>query len=555
MSIGLTLLFLTLLHLYYGVLALKFVTGAGYKSWQALLPFYNVYIMTKVIHRPWWWTILAVLPVVGNVMMVVIFFELMHMYRIANILNTILGVITFGIYFGYLGYTSKLKYQDRDIKIIRKYISEGFASIVFAVVAATLIRAYTFEAFVIPTPSMEKSMLVGDFLFVSKLQYGSRLPMTPFSMPLMHNRVPFTEVKSFTDIVTFPYLRLPKISDVKRNDPVVFNYPMEDHYPVDKREHYVKRCVALPGDLMEIRNGNILIDGEESPMPAGVQKQGQYFVRTKGQLSTSKFKETYNVNTDPAAGEFTFIGFNATNGNSSHPDIKPNHYEYVVNLSDSQYVAFQELANIDTLFPMDLKANLKGLPLSLQNFYNQTSYVNAENPQERGVFPHMPALKWTRDNYGPLRIPAAGASIDLTVNNYAFYKRIIEVYEGHSFKMVAPSAGSLQHRFLIDGEERDSYTFEQDYYWMMGDNRHNSLDSRFWGFVPADHIVGKPVFIWMSFDKYAESWADKIRFDRVFTTVSNNGKRFSYFWPFVIVVVGISLFNRWRQKKAGAAKS
>lgn len=549
MSIGLTLIFLTLLQIYYGVLALKFVTGAGYKSWQALLPFYNIYIMTRVIQRPWWWTILAVLPVVGNVMMVVIYFELMHMYRIANIVNTVLGVISFGLYFGYLGYTSKLKYQERDLKIIRKYISEGFASIVFAIVAATLIRAYTFEAFVIPTPSMEKSMMVGDFLFVSKLQYGSRLPMTPFSLPLMHNRVPFTQVKAFSDIVEFPYLRLPKVSEVERNDPVVFNYPMEDHYPVDKREHYVKRCVALPGDLLEIRNGALLIDGKESTMPAGVQKQSQYFLRTKGQLATLNLKEEYNINIEPAAGELTFIGFNSGKGNASHSDIKPNHYEYVINLSDSQFVAFQALANIDTIYAMNLRAKHKGVPLSLKNFYNQTSYVNPENSKERGVFPHIGSLNWTRDNYGPLLMPAAGASVDLTVNNYAFYKRIIEVYEGHSFKMVAPSSGSLQHRFLIDGEERDSYTFEQDYYWMMGDNRHNSLDSRFWGFVPADHIVGKPVFIWMSFDKYAESWANKIRFDRVFTTVSNDGKRFSYFWPFVIVVIGITVFNRWRKNK------
>jgi signal peptidase I len=235
MNVSETLIFLFVLYLYYGVLALRFVQGAGYSAWQALIPFYNIYIMTKVIDRPWWFVILAILPVVGNIVMIVIFYELMHVYRIANTKNTVLGVISLGLYFGYLSFTSKLKYEGRDKDQIRKHIGEGFSSIVFAIVAATLIRAFTFEAFTIPTPSMEKSLLVGDFLFVSKLQYGSRLPMTPFSLPLMHNKVPFTNIKAFTDIVKFPYLRLPKITKVERNDAVVFNYPMEDEYPIDKR--------------------------------------------------------------------------------------------------------------------------------------------------------------------------------------------------------------------------------------------------------------------------------------------------------------------------------
>ncbi|WP_421753333.1 signal peptidase I [Croceimicrobium sp.] len=551
MSIGLTLIFLTLLQVYYGVLALRFITGAGYKSWQALLPYYNIYIMTKVIHRPWWWTILAILPVVGNVMMVVIFFELMHMYRIANIINTVLGVITLGLYFGYLGYTSKLKYQDRDIQIIRKYISEGFASIVFAVVAATLIRAYTFEAFTIPTPSMEKSLMVGDFLFVSKLQYGSRLPMTPFSLPLMHNKVPFTEVKSFSDAVTFPYLRLPKISDVKRNDPVVFNYPMEDYYPVDKREHYVKRCLGLPGDQLNIKDGEVYINGETQEMPDRTIKQFQYFVRTQGYLNENHLKEDFDINTTGDATDVIDLRELHTNivrnyGNRvGQIEIPQGMQDYVVTISDAAIETFKQISNIDTLFVLNHKYLDKSIPSSLQ-FYYAAYHDNGSQ-----IFPPGNPYHWTRDNFGPIQIPAAGSQVELTINNYHLYKRIIEVYEGHDFKVVSPKQG-MSHKFIIDGQEQTHYSFAQDYYWMMGDNRHNSLDSRYWGFVPADHIVGKPVFIWMSYDKYA-SGMDKIRTDRVFTTVSGDGERRSYFWYFVGVVAAFYGFRYWRNKKKQAA--
>lgn len=542
-----TLLFLVALYFYYGIIGLRFLTQAGYKTWQALIPFYNIYIMTKVIERPWWWVILAILPVVGNVMMVVIFFELMHMYRLANVKNTVLGVVTIGLYFAYLSYSSELKYQQRDINDIRKYISEGFASIVFAIIAATLIRSYTFEAFTIPTPSMEKSLMVGDFLFVSKIQYGSRLPMTPFSVPMMHNRVPFTSLKSFTDIVQFPYLRLPKISEVKRNDPVVFNYPVEDHFPVDKREHYVKRCLALPGDTLEIKGGEVYINGERNQLPERADRQFQYYVQTnQTPLSPRQLKEEFDIN---ALSE-TEQQRRQESGDAILINRGPNVNEYIVTISDSQLEAFKQLPNIREVIrfnsPKDLKKLNKELPVTLQRIYQQfpSFQPNSEifpNPANSQSLP----FKWTRDNYGPIYMPKAGNKVELTINNYHLYRRIIEVYEGHDFKMDG-------HRFFIDGVETTEYQFAQDYYWMMGDNRHNSLDSRYWGFVPADHIVGKPVFIWMSYDKYA-SGLDMIRFDRVFTLVNGEGKPRSYFWPFIILVAAFYGYSSWKKKKKQSA--
>jgi signal peptidase I len=546
MNVTETLIFLFVLYLYYGVLALKFVKGAGYSTWQALTPFYNIYIMTKVIDRPWWFVILAILPVVGNIVMIVIFYELLHVYRIANTKNTVLGVISLGLYFGYLGFSTKLKYEGRNKDEIRKHIGEGFSSIIFAIVAATLIRAFTFEAFVIPTPSMEKSLLVGDFLFVSKLQYGSRLPMTPFSLPLMHNKVPFTNIKAFSDFVQFPYLRFPKITKVERNDAVVFNYPMEDQYPIDKREHYVKRCVALPGDTLQIIDREIFINGALSILPDLADRQFQYYVRTNNTpLSAKMIKDRFDINMLSSSDQQS----RKEEGAASLYNYGPGFNEYIVTISDSQIEEFQAMPNITRVEVINSEINFddypKDLPPSLFDLYHKYEPLLVNN----STFPN-PAnsrdvlFKWTRDNYGPIVLPKEGGTVELTVNNIYLYRRIIEVYEGNTLKQEG-------RKFFLNDAEITHYTFEQDYYWMMGDNRHNSLDSRYWGFVPADHIVGKPVFIWMSFDKYARSFSEKIRTDRIFSLAGGNGERRSYFFPFIVLIaIGYGVNYWWKKKKS-----
>jgi len=542
-----TIIFLIALYLYYGILALQFIKGAGYKTWQALIPFYNIYIMTKVIDRPWWFVILAILPVVGNIVMVVIFYELLHVYRIANTKNTVLGVITLGLYFGYLSMDKTLKYQGRDKQEIRKHIGEGFSSIVFAIIAATLIRAFTFEAFTIPTPSMEKSLMVGDFLFVSKLQYGSRIPMTPFSLPLMHNKIPFTNIKAFSDLVQFPYLRFPKITDVERNDPVVFNYPMEDEYPVDKREHYVKRCVGLPGDTLKIVDREIYINGAINQLPDLADRQFQYYVRTNSTpLSPTMVKERFDINMLSDSEQQSMQEQGAAVLINRGPDF----YEYLITISDSEINDFKAMPNIVSTEVINSEISLSDYPDNMPPTLYQLYHKYAPFQVNKDIFPN-PAnskdvlFKWTRDNYGPIILPKAGAKVELTVNNIHLYRRIIEIYEGNTLKQEG-------RKFIINGEVQSHYTFQQDYYWMMGDNRHNSLDSRYWGFVPADHIVGKPVFIWMSYDKYAREFGDKVRTDRVFSLAGGDGERRSYFWPFAIIIALGYGINFWRKKKKAA---
>ena len=519
------LLLLLVLYLYLGAITWKFFTQAGRKAWEAFIPVYNLFVMIRIIQRPWWWIILALLPVVGNVMLVVMLYELMHVYRYSKIKHILLTIVTAGLYLGYLNYTEKLEYKGRDYEEIRKHVNELTASIIFAVVAATAIRAFTFEAFVIPTPSMEKSLMVGDFLFVSKLHYGSRVPMTPLSLPLVHNKIPGTESPSYTDALKLPYMRLPALQDVQRNQALVFNYPMQEEQPVDKRDHYVKRCIALPGDTLEIVDRKVFINGERSELPERANPQFTYYVQTDGlDFNRKLLKERFDIN---------YLSPTEQRQMQDPGDVRrypgrQNAYE--ITISEDALPEFKKLNNVTEVRPLIQDKNLA-------------------DKLRQPVFPNSPhndtlTFRWTLDNYGPLYMPQAGDQVELTPENILKFKRIIEVYEGNDLAIRNGKA-------IINGEEADTYTFQQGYYWAMGDNRHNSLDSRFWGYVPADHVVGKPVFIWMSYDKFKDGLFDKIRTNRVFTTVHGEGEPMSFFWPFVGVVVIIYVVNYYRKRKKG----
>lgn len=562
MSINLILLFLAV-EIIGGIFTFNFYKAAGRKAWEAFVPFYRIYVWLKIVERPWWWVILVYLPVVGNVMMVVLVFELLHVFNFRPLKHTIFSVITLGLYLGYLNFTAKLNYVGRDIKNMRKHVSELAASLIFAIVAATVIRAFTFEAFVIPTPSMEKSLLVGDFLFVSKLHYGSRPPMTPLSLPLVHNKIPLTTsfkdfgVDSYLDWPQLPYWRFPKIQDVERGDPVVFNYPAEDIRPInmegkvrpiDKREHYVKRCLGIPGDTLKIIDRRVYLNGNEFRFPPRANPQWQYYVETNGKdFNPDLLKKRFDIN--------YITGRDAIMSSDVLPiQTEPNQpiSTYLVTISQDAVEDFKTLPNVKEVIPIDGRTNWKedkAIPESLAKLYSTNqAYLGLRsgdlfpNPKNQQEVP----FKWTRDNYGPLWIPKEGSSIELNLKNYYKYQRAITAYEGNTLEM-------RNGKFILNGKEATSYTFKQNYYWMMGDNRHASDDSRYWGFVPEDHIVGKPVFIWMSWDKYAKG-LNKIRFDRVFTTVNGDSDRRSYFWPFIVAVVIIYLGSYYYKKRRRARK-
>ncbi len=346
---------------------------------------------------------------------------------------------------------------------------EWIDAIAFAVVAATLIRTFFIEAYTIPTSSMEKSLLVGDFLFVSKVNYGARTPMTPISFPFAHNTLPLVSAKSYLEWFSMPYYRLPGFQKIKNNDVVVFNYPFEDGRPVDKKENYIKRCLAIPGDSIKIIDQQVYINNVPAKNPE--KMQFKYYVKLSGPGLT---EETIREN-----------------------DI-------------TEFSSLSNQGDFDFTLTKKAKSVLKSKP-----------YVAAIDPvlQPKGVFmnyifPYRQELAWNVDNYGPLYVPKKGDVIKLDAINYWIYERAIKTYENN------PTFTMTDGKFYLDNKEITSYTFKYDYYFMMGDNRHNSADSRFWGFVPEDHIVGKALFIWLSLDPNAPNIFKKVRWKRLFRGIN-----------------------------------
>jgi len=388
-----------------------------------------------------------------------------------------------------------------EVKKKKSAAREWADALVFAVIAASLIRWLLLEPFTIPTASMEKSLLVGDFLFVSKMHYGTRISRTPLQVPLTHQKIWGTDAKSYVDWIQLPYYRLPGFSDVQRNDVVVFNYPDGDtvalkvqnqsYYaltrdygrqrvwndkanfgevvarPVDKRENYIKRCVAVPGDTLQIKNQVVFINGKSSELPEN--SQFKYLVRTDGSKINPKALEKLDIIED-----IMMTG----------PD------EMMLTLTQNSVEKIKGFINVKEV----------------------KQIIQPEGFWQPYIFPFDSAYPWNFDNYGPLVIPKAGTTVELNTKNIVLYSRIIKNYENNSLEVIGD-------RIMINGNPATTYTFKMDYYWMMGDNRHNSADSRFWGFVPYDHIVGKAVFVWLSLDNNKPLFGGKIRFNKLFRTI------------------------------------
>lgn len=380
-------------------------------------------------------------------------------------------------------------------------VIEWVDAIIFAVIAATFIRLFFIEAYTIPTSSMEKSMMVGDYLFVSKTAYGPKMPNTPISFPFVHHTMPLSStMKSFSTIIHYPYRRIAGFGKVKNDDVVVFNFPEGDtvainmpdrsyyelvrmygrervnndkssfgeiiYRPVDKRENYIKRCIAIAGDSLKIVKGQVFVNGKPQKEIQGIQYK--YLVTINGTSFNSSALEKLDV---------------------SQSEIEGSDSRYILPLTAMQLKKTESLKFIQSkeraLYPTD---------------YNDPS-----------LFPSDPKFSWNLDNFGPIWIPKKGVTINLSLSNLPLYKRIIAVYEENDLKV---KDGTI----FINGVPASTYTFKMDYFWMMGDNRNNSADSRYWGFVPEDHVVGKASFVWLSLDKN-KSFLSKIRWDRFFMAV------------------------------------
>jgi signal peptidase I len=360
-------------------------------------------------------------------------------------------------------------------------LREWFDSVLFAVVAATLIRWLLLEAYTIPTGSMEKSLLINDFLFVSKVHYGTRTPKTILQMPLTHQKIWFTDIPSYLDWIQLPNYRLPGFTSVKNGDVVVFNYPGcperpdefggYDKYPVDLRTNYIKRCIGIPGDVIESKETNIYVNSKLFPNPEFMQKW-------------------YKLEAKESVNPKLFIKHGITDRGSVSENGK---YYYDITATEAAIKGLKDLDFVVNVYPDILKAN------------DSLTYYKS--------FPYNPKLfNWNRDNFGPMTIPKKGMTIKLDEKNTALYKGVITTFDHNK------NAEYKDGKIFIDGKQITEYTFKQDYYFMMGDNRYESDDSRYWGFVPEDHIVGKAVFIWMSIDKDG-SFLNKLRWNRLFSLI------------------------------------
>jgi signal peptidase I len=480
----------------------KLFPKAGQEAWKAYVPFYNTWIIQGVNQRPKHWVFWQFIPVVGWFITPGIFIEFAKVFNRFRLREHTMAALLPFFYFPWLASRKDLKFVGPEVvrKHKKKAWREWVDAAIFAIVAATLIRTFVFEAYVIPSGSMEKTLLIKDFLFVSKLSYGPRIPNTPLSVPFVHNYLPVTNGKSYSTLIQLPYTRWFATSP-KRGDVVVFNFPagdtvihaehfesakpyyelqreaaagspnakmiLEDRdnypvvvHPVDKTDNYIKRCIGVAGDVLQIINGNVLINGQ---------------VQTAPRYSDRNYTVT----------------------------VKPNEF-LDKNYLESLGILINESVDEDGNMTSDLKGGAGGvydinLTATEKELLSKSEKVKSIEPYYitsldiTGLFPYDTLHKWSIDNYGPVWIPKKGASVNLNDSSYSIYVRAIRNYEHNDFYQ-------KDGHYFLNGKEVTSYTFKMDYYWMMGDNRQGSQDSRFWGFVPEDRIVGKAWMIWFSWD-------------------------------------------------------
>lgn len=498
----------------------KLYEAADRNRWEAAIPVYNAIVLMKIIGRPSWWTLLLFIPIINLIMFPVIWVETLRSFGKRSYLDSFLGIVTFGFYIYYLNYTQPLNYvADRNLNDENQSAST-LSSLLFAIIVATLVHTYVVQPFTIPTSSLEKSLLVGDFLFVSKMNYGPRVPMTTVALPMVHDSIPLTKKKSYLSWPQLPYFRLPAFEKIKNSDIVVFNWPADTVYqffdrsgrkavikPIDKKSNYVKRCLGIPGDSLAIKDGIVYINGKVLVLPERAKPQYSYKIALDGKT--------------PIDFEYLFKDMDVTDGAGFTSEARDT--LFVEALTDQSAERLR---------------NVPGIKAVIRNV------SHTPETGRFGVFPHT--TNWNRDNYGPIYIPQAGKSVAINLASLPFYSRIITEYEKNKLEIKGSD-------IYINDVKTNNYTFQQDYYWMMGDNRHRSEDSRYWGYVPADHVVGKPVFIWMSWDTNGKGFG-KIRWERLFTTVGGDGQPQSYFKIFLILLAAFFVGEYfWNKRKANKA--
>ena len=570
----------------------KIFEKAGMPGWKGLIPVYNFWELGKLINRPKWWGLIMIVPGVNLIMYGVYGFQLARAFKKRQDKDLVIAALMPYLYFAYLGFSKDVKYFGvSDIRSESKFIKNWADPIIFAVVAASIIRGFFFEAFTIPTSSLEKSLMVGDFLFVNKLCYGAKVPQTPIAFPFAHHTLPFTEsTKSYLEWIKIPYTRLPGYSKPTNGEIVVFNYPDGDtvavglqsmsyyqlvreiarqnreqdggrnsdaYYqnaawefvngpnkpfgaivarPADKREHYVKRCVAIAGDKLEIKDGDVYINDKKQAMPEHAQHR--YIVATKEPM----FGDNKVINPGRPDEQQVLSNF----------ELLEQYDIYVTEASKAGEV--KDTVYYDLNMPLDVANQIK----QLAGVYYIKEKIEPKGYRDERIFPHNRSYAWNNDNFGPFTLPKVGMTVKIDTGNICLYEKILNTYDDGIHQVTRSGAN-----VLYDGKPITSYTFKQDYYWMMGDNRHNSADSRSWGVVPFDHVVGRPVFIWFSMKDpknnpltgasvlgslTKNSHDGKFRWERFMCYVGENGL-VSWKIPVLVIVLAAVGYNYWNKKR------
>ncbi len=541
----------------------KLFNLAGVESWKALIPFYNIIKHLDIINRPRWWIILVFIPVINLLMIPVIWIEYIKTFNHNSKLDRILVIVTLGFYIYYISYVSNKKKYISQISFSN--FERSFGSIIYAIVIATIVHNYIIQPFVIPTGSLEKTLRVGDFLLVSKFHYGARIPSTVVSFPMVHDTIPIIKSRSYLKKPQLPYLRIPGFQEIKNNDIVVFNWPADTVRkffvkekgvikPTDKKSNYVKRAIGIPGDSLEIRDGVVYLNGKENNLPDRARPLFTYLVKSNEGVSSSKL---INLEVDGFIRKFVIKNLST----DTYAEIS----KYILNISnngENEYLIYTSDKGIPIKLVRKLSLDIREIidkekELSLthidaikirnSNQFDTIYRAIEETDTSNSIFfPNNKRFSWNNDHFGPLYIPKAGDKIDLNIKTLPLYKKIITDYEFNDLKVI-------DEDILINGIKENEYVFKQDYYWMMGDNRYNSEDSRVWGFVPFDHVLGRPVFIWMSIEGLfngIENW--NFRWDRVFTTIGFDGEPRSYLPHFIgfIIAWQAFFFIKRRRKKS-----
>ncbi|HQQ93089.1 MAG TPA: S26 family signal peptidase [Bacteroidia bacterium] len=578
----------------------KLFVKTSIHEWKAWIPVYNFYTLSKLLGKPGWWSYIMIVPGVNILMYGVYGFNVARAFNRGGTGDLVFGSVFPYLYFVKLGLDKEVKFVglSKYAKEPNSFIRNWVDPIIFAVIAASIIRGYTIEAFTIPTSSLEKSLMVGDFLFVNKFAYGPKIPQTPLSFPFAHHTMPLSETrKSYLEWIKLPYFRLPGFGKVKNKQIVVFNYPdgdtvalgdqnssyyelkrqlaymiqredqvngqpvkpypvylgMAHEYmhnprnvfpwnnqpignivarPVDKREHYVKRCVGIAGDSLEIRNSVVYINGKVQTMPE--KAQHNYLVKCSSRVFGEEFMMK---NGRPGLSNLELL---------DRFDIYATE------------AGVEAIAKDTIVYRLNMTAEVAAQVKQLKDVISVNRKIDKKGDRELSVFPHDPAYAWNNDNFGPLLIPRAGLTLAIDTHNICLYEKILNTYDDGIHEVKKQGA-----QVLYDGKPISSYTFKQDYYFMMGDNRHNSADSRSWGMVPYDHIVGSPFFVWFSM-KYAEN--NPVSGKSVLGSLTKNSKEGKFRWerflcyvqdgtlhsikiPFLLSILAIWGFSKWNRKR------